>query len=59
MKNLKKFENLIESFSIEDVRNKLTPVSNLVKMIELDVDRKLILSQLEQVKESIKYLSQR
>lgn len=42
---------------IADIRNKLSPMSNLVALIENDAPKEYILKQLEQVKESIKYLS--
>lgn len=42
---------------IADIRNKLSPISNLVALIEHDAPKEYILKQLEQVKESIKYLS--
>lgn len=40
-----------------DIRNKLTPVQNLVAMLENNVDRKFVDDEIVQVKESIKYLS--
>lgn len=42
---------------IADIRNKLSPISNLVALIENDAPKEYILKELEQVKISIKYLS--
>lgn len=42
---------------IADIRNKLSPIQNLVALIENDTPKEYILKQLEQVKISIKYLS--
>jgi hypothetical protein len=48
-------------FRLDDVRNKLSPVLNLVSMIEDDLSEAshpLILNEVAQVKKSIAYLSQ-
>ena len=42
---------------VSDVRNKLSPVKNLVVMIEEGVNMEYILKQLETIKGSIEYLS--
>ena len=42
---------------VADIRNKLSPIQNLVALIENDAPKEYILKQLEQVKISIKYLS--
>jgi len=40
-----------------DIRNKLSPLSNLIAMIESDVDMEWIKKQIPQAKISIEYLS--
>lgn len=42
---------------LADIRNKLGPMANLLHLIEMNVDRKLILSQLPAYRKSLEYLS--
>jgi archaellum component FlaC len=59
-----KIDNQIDKLSIPDIRNKLNPIKNLIKMLESDlikVDPKilpLVLKEIEESKKSIEYLSQ-
>ena len=54
-----------DSLSIPDIRNKLGPISNLITMLEHNRTKKsseidkLILAEIEQCKQSIKYLSRK
>lgn len=47
-------------FTIEDIRNKLSPMSNLIALLESDNPKakRFIADEIEQCKFSIKYLSQ-
>ena len=42
---------------IADIRNKLSPIQNLIALIENDASTEIIKQQLIQVKKSVKYLS--
>lgn len=46
------------NYIIADIRNKLSPMKNLVALIENDAPKEYIIKQLEQVKKNIKYLSE-
>ena len=50
--------NSAHDYIIADIRNKLSPIKNLVALIENDAPKEYILKELEQVKKSIKYLSE-
>ncbi|MCK9477003.1 MAG: hypothetical protein M0R46_13845 [Candidatus Muirbacterium halophilum] len=71
MKHLKKFEEYDENNTyqgdylnapdevVADVRNKLSPMTNLISMIEFGADKEYIEKLLPQVKLSINYLAKR
>ncbi len=55
---VKLFATHIVSDSLQaDIRNKLSPLSNLIAMIESDADTEWIKKQIPQAKISIEYLS--